>query len=132
MFLCTCASGQPTPDGCLTQAVLVVEAAQRTRPRSAPIRLAAMSLRGLLGAAPSAMESFDALDIKHIQHDTLSGERPGADAPILSSGCPVVSIGITAVAASYSSRLTVLSQRYHPPVGCADPSNIVPDGVRMR
>ena len=59
----------------LTQAVLVLEAAQRTRPRSAPIRLAAMALYGLLGAATSAMESFDALDIKHIQHDTLSG-RP--------------------------------------------------------
>ncbi len=62
-------------EDCLTQAALVLEAAQRTRPRSAPIRLAAMALYGLLGAATSAMESFDALDIKHIQHDTLSG-RP--------------------------------------------------------
>ena len=61
----------------LTQALLVLEAAQRTRPRSAPIRLAAMALYGLLGAATSAMASFDALDIKHIQHDTLSG-RPGS------------------------------------------------------
>lgn len=42
--------------------------------RSAPMRLAAMSLHGMLGAATSAIDSFDALDIKHIQHDTLSGK----------------------------------------------------------
>ena len=57
----------------------MLEAAQRSRPRSAPIRLAAMALYGLLGAATSAMESFDALDIKHIQHDTLSGKPPVTD-----------------------------------------------------
>ena len=57
------------------QALLVLEAAQHSRTRSAPIRLAAMSLHGMLGAATSAMDSFDALDIKHIQHDTLSGKR---------------------------------------------------------
>ena len=55
----------------------MLEAAQRSRPRSAPIRLAAMALHGLLGAATSAMDSFDALDIKHIQHDTLSGKPAG-------------------------------------------------------
>ena len=38
------------------------------------MRLAAMSLHGMLGAATSAIDSFDALDIKHIQHDTLSGK----------------------------------------------------------
>ena len=58
------------------QALLVLEAAQHSRTRSAPIRLAAMSLHGMLGAATSAIDSFDALDIKHIQHDTLSGKRP--------------------------------------------------------
>ena len=58
------------------QALLVLEAAQHSRKRSAPIRLAAMSLHGMLGAATSAIDSFDALDIKHIQHDTLSGMCP--------------------------------------------------------
>ena len=43
------------------------------------MRLAAMSLHGMLGAATSAIDSFDALDIKHIQHDTLSGKRPCND-----------------------------------------------------
>jgi len=33
-----------------------------------------MTLYGLLGAATSAMDSYDALDIKHIQNDTLSGK----------------------------------------------------------
>ena len=56
----------------------MLEAAQRSRTHSAPMRLAALTLRGLLGAAPSAMECFDALAIKHIQHDTLSGELPCA------------------------------------------------------
>lgn len=32
-----------------------------------------MGLYGLLGAPTMALESFTALDIKHIQHDTLSG-----------------------------------------------------------
>ena len=53
---------------------MVLEAAQKSRTRSAPICLAATALHGLLGAASSSMDAFDALDIKHIQHDTLSGE----------------------------------------------------------
>ena len=60
------------------QALLVLQAAQQSRTHSAPVRLAALALRGLLGAPPSAMECFDALAIKHIQHDTLSGELPCA------------------------------------------------------
>ncbi|KAK9902038.1 hypothetical protein WJX75_002093 [Coccomyxa subellipsoidea] len=57
----------------LLRAVLVLEAAQVARRVSAPLRLAAMGLYGLLGAPTLAVESFTALDIKHIQHDTLSG-----------------------------------------------------------
>lgn len=56
------------------QAVLVLEAAQVARRVSAPLRLAAMGLYGLLGAPTLAVENFTALDIKHIQHDTLSGK----------------------------------------------------------
>ena len=59
--------------GFFGQAVLVLEAAQVARRVSAPLRLAAMGLYGLLGAPTMALESFTALDIKHIQHDTLSG-----------------------------------------------------------
>ena len=51
----------------------MLEAAQVARRVSAPLRLAAMGLYGLLGAPTLAVESFTALDIKHIQHDTLSG-----------------------------------------------------------
>ena len=51
----------------------MLEAAQVARRVSAPLRLAAMGLYGLLGAPTLAVESFSALDIKHIQHDTLSG-----------------------------------------------------------
>ena len=77
----------------------MLEAAQKARPRSAPIRLAAMALHGLLGAAASAMASFDALDIKHIQHDTLSGKLAGADVCTPQSGCGIrcMSMGITAI-----------------------------------
>jgi hypothetical protein len=60
------------------QALLVLEAAQQGRTHSAPMRLAALALRSLLGTAPSAIECFDALAIKHIQHDTLSGKQPFA------------------------------------------------------
>ena len=55
--------------------VLVLEAAQQRRKVSAPLRLAATGLYSLLGAPTAAAESFGALDIKHIQHDTLSGAR---------------------------------------------------------
>ena len=59
----------------LPQALLVLEAAQQRRKVSAPLRLAATGLYSLLGAPTAAAESFGALDIKHIQHDTLSGAR---------------------------------------------------------
>ena len=52
------------------------------------MRLAAMSLHGMLGAATSAIDSFDALDIKHIQHDTLSGKRLCNDPKCTTSFCP--------------------------------------------
>lgn len=51
----------------------MLEAAQVVRKVSAPLRLAAMGLYGLLGAPGMAVNNFNALDIKHIQHDTLSG-----------------------------------------------------------
>ena len=57
------------------QALLVLEAAQQRRRVSAPLRLAATGLYSLLGAPAAAAESFGALDVKHIQHDTLSGAR---------------------------------------------------------
>ena len=60
--------------GLHVQAVLVLEAAQVARRVSAPLRLAAMGLYGLLGAPNLAVENYTALDIKHIQHDTLSGQ----------------------------------------------------------
>lgn len=55
------------------QAALVLESALLSRKYSAPLRLAATGLYGLLGAPLAAANSFAALDVKHIQHDTLSG-----------------------------------------------------------
>ena len=57
----------------LLQALLALEAAQQARKVSAPLRLAAVGLCALLGAPEAAAAHFSALDIKHIQHDTLSG-----------------------------------------------------------
>lgn len=55
------------------QALLVVEAGNVQRTVAAEMRLAACALWGLLGAAPAAASSFDVLQCKYIQHDTLSG-----------------------------------------------------------
>ena len=58
-----------------SQALLVVEAGQQKRHVSAPLRLAACFLSSLLAAPATASAQFDALDVKHILHDTISGEH---------------------------------------------------------
>ncbi len=57
----------------ILQALLVIEAGQQRRRVSAPLRLAACFLSSLLAAPLTAAAQFDALDIKHIMHDTVSG-----------------------------------------------------------
>jgi N-terminal acetyltransferase B complex non-catalytic subunit len=61
--------------GYMLQALLVQEAAARGRPYCAPVRLGLTGLHGLLGNARAAAQHFGALDVKHIQHDTLSGQH---------------------------------------------------------
>jgi len=53
-------------------ATLVLEAAAKGRPYCAPVRLGLTALHGLLGNAGAAAKHFGMLDVKHIQHDTLS------------------------------------------------------------
>ena len=54
----------------------MVEAGQQKRQVSAPLRLAACFISSLLAAPAIASAQFDALDIKHIMHDTVSGLYP--------------------------------------------------------
>lgn len=61
---------------CKSQAVLLLEAAQQRRKVSAGLRIAAAGLYSVLGAPSLASQHLAALEIKHIQHDTLSGQRP--------------------------------------------------------
>jgi N-terminal acetyltransferase B complex non-catalytic subunit len=61
--------------GYMLQALLVQEAAARGRPYCAPVRLGLTALHGLFGNARAAAQHFGALDVKHIQHDTLSGQH---------------------------------------------------------
>ncbi|WIA30679.1 hypothetical protein OEZ86_000751 [Tetradesmus obliquus] len=61
--------------GYLLQALLVQEAAAKGRPYCAPVRLGLTALHGLVGNARAAAQHFGALDVKHIQHDTLSGQH---------------------------------------------------------
>lgn len=60
-------------DGWL-QAVLVLEAGCVRRTVAAPLRVRAAVLYGLLGATGPAEISYAALAIKHIQHDTVTGD----------------------------------------------------------
>ena len=55
------------------QALLVCEAAQKRSTVFAASRFACLALYGLLGAAGPAAANFDALSIKFIQHDTITG-----------------------------------------------------------
>jgi N-terminal acetyltransferase B complex non-catalytic subunit len=71
----TAASSSSAGIGYMLQALLVQEAAARGRPYCAPIRLGLTGLHGLLGNARAAAQHFGALDVKHIQHDTLSGQH---------------------------------------------------------
>lgn len=61
--------------GYLLQAVLVLEAAVKGRPYCAPVRLGLTGLYGLLGNAAGAAQHFGGLDVKHVQHDTLSSHH---------------------------------------------------------
>jgi hypothetical protein len=67
--------GSASGIGYLLQALLVQEAAAKGRPYCAPVRLGLTGLQGLLGNARAAAQHFGALDVKHIQHDTLSGQH---------------------------------------------------------
>ena len=59
----------------LLQALLMCEAAQKRSTVFAPTRFACVALYGLLGAAGPAAANFDALSIKFIQHDTVTGKQ---------------------------------------------------------
>ena len=59
---------------CVMQALVVCEAAQKRSTVFAATRIACLALYGLLGAAGPAAANFEALAIKFIQHDTVTGE----------------------------------------------------------
>ena len=63
----------PMLHGSWVQALLVLEAVQRKRQVSAGMRLTATALYSVLGAPNLALQQLAALDVKHIQHETLSG-----------------------------------------------------------
>ena len=68
----------------LLLSLVSIEAAQVERTVSAPLRLAASALYGLLGAESLATKQFAALDIKGVLHDSLTGHWM---LPIISSWC---------------------------------------------
>ncbi|KAK9840809.1 hypothetical protein WJX81_006295 [Elliptochloris bilobata] len=57
----------------LLQALALLEAGQMARAVSAPLRLAAAALYGLLGAPEAAAAQLAALNVKNIQIDTVTG-----------------------------------------------------------
>jgi N-terminal acetyltransferase B complex non-catalytic subunit len=71
----TSSSSSSASIGYLLQAVLVLEAAVKGRPYCAPVRLGLTGLYGLLGNAAGAALHFGGLDVKHVQHDTLSSHH---------------------------------------------------------
>lgn len=71
----TTSSSSSASIGYLLQAVLVLEAAVKGRPYCAPVRLGLTGLYGLLGNAAGAAQHFGGLDVKHVQHDTLSSHH---------------------------------------------------------
>ena len=58
---------------------------QVERKVSAHLRLAATALAGLLGAPRLAWQQFEALDIKHIQLDSVAGTPPSSQHPLASA-----------------------------------------------
>ena len=73
----------------LLQALHCLEVAQVRRKASAPLRLAAASLCSVLSASVSLKNHLDALDIKNILHDSMTGHwlLPAAlDDSVLASG----------------------------------------------
>jgi len=75
-------------------ALLVLEAAAKGRPYSGPIRLGLTALHGLLGNARAAGQHFTVLDVKHIQHDTLSRSVGGLAAvwPAAAACCCIMQL----------------------------------------
>jgi len=73
--------------GMLAQALAVLEAGQEARTVSAPLRLAASALYGLLGAPHAAAASLAALHVKNIQVDTVTGRGPSGLRVQVSAGC---------------------------------------------
>jgi hypothetical protein len=69
----------------LVISLILIESAQKKRTASAPLRLAASALYGLLGAESLAAAQFSALDIKGVLHDSLTGHWM---IPIISAYCP--------------------------------------------
>ncbi len=69
----------------LVLALVFIERAQMERTVSAPLRLAASALYGLLGAQSLATSQFSRLDIKGVLHDSLTGHWL---LPILTALCP--------------------------------------------
>ena len=65
--------GKARPLYYLFVGLLSIEAAQIQRKVSAPLRLAASALYGLLGADSLASKQFASLDIKGVLHDSLTG-----------------------------------------------------------
>lgn len=55
------------------QALCLLEACQCERKVSAGLRLSAAALYSLLGAPTLASAQLAALEIKHVQHDSVSG-----------------------------------------------------------
>lgn len=55
------------------QALLALEASQVRRKRAAGLRIAAAVLYSLFGAVSLVSQQIGALEIKHIQHDSISG-----------------------------------------------------------
>ena len=56
------------------QAVILLGEVQQSRRVSSGLRLAGASLYSILGAPLQVHKELSFLEIKHIQHDTLSGE----------------------------------------------------------
>ena len=65
--------------------LVFIQAAQQARHVSAPLRLAASAIYGLLGADELASAEFAALDIKGVLHDSLTGHWL---VPMLLASCP--------------------------------------------
>ena len=58
----------------LLQAIVLLDSVQQKRKVSAGLRMSAVALFSILGAPLLANEELAALHVKHIQHDTISGE----------------------------------------------------------